>query len=174
MADNTVICWGLYSIRDRRRVLNMAADKKKPAQDTRKEQASLALGSPEYLEYVEDLQTHKPEADEMHEELEVRNAVLPEELDEDSKELTQSDKAKLIRKQTISETKKRGLIGVSMATARAIAKSTPGDQDDRNVEAIGRMLPDRFNKLIQDASVDEATFQKKAVDDALSGPGKYC
>ena len=174
MADQVTMQWGIYSARLRRRVIHVGAKRPRPDQDTRKEQASLMLGSPEYREYVEDLQSHKPVADEMHVDLEAENAAHAAELDMAHRAVEDSSVTKATRKQVAGQVKKASMVTAALDTARGIAKSTPGTQDDRNVEAVGRLVPERFDKLIYDASVDLGTFKEKAVDDALSGPNKYC
>lgn len=153
---------------ERRRQMagSLAAMIKPVTQDTHfndaKSQSSLQMGSAEYKEYVEDLQEQAPSApdDQFHEDLEVHNAALDEEMILAVGEKPMGD---FFERKAINEANKREFHDEVMGRLKVEASKTERESDDIAVSRIGM-----DNEFFNDVTLSDAEYAKRLTEYGLS------
>lgn len=147
----------------RRRQVFLFDDDKKNWTDDRKEQISLIPGSPEYEEYIEDLQERNPfrPDDTMHEELESHNEDLVTKLYDKASENTEVDDefdpGAIVEQQRVHEESiKRSIHTYAVRAAIAAAATTETLTDDQLARAITTDNPVLYDRSVKPEEYDEA------------------
>ena len=121
---------------DRRRQFGIRPAAQDTSVNDAKNQSSLQMGSPEYREYLEDIQEQAPDRpdDAFHEALERHNVQVEEQMDAAGEENPTGD---LMERKAQSEAAKREIHDEVMASLAAVAARTATKADDRIVGKTG-------------------------------------
>lgn len=133
-------------------------------ENTDKEQISLALGSAEYKERVEDLQNCSPDKpdDKFHSELEERNEIQADDVSKKNRQRDeQNDTSE--RKYRHQTAKRMQFKGVKSAAISA-ALATETLSDDKKAK---RMMPKNLDDIVYDDGVAEDDYLPTALNKYL-------